>query len=782
MRYKDCTDDDITFLKSRVSNARINGPTVKDDIFQDVSIITAWNMHKDEINRLGVERFARETGQELVDFYSNDSLKRTKNAVDDDDSVKFRSNYKPIQLKNITDDLQSVLWNQPLSATSQHLPGKLRLCVGLPVMIRYNSATELCMTKGQEGTIHTWQATVDGLPLNVVPLTLSATTIEVNLPSQEHVNITREQVEVLPNFSMTDYASQGKMRAYNVVDIAKCRSHQALYTCLSHSATAAGTLILQKWTEDISAKVQGRASSALRQEFRELELLDEITRLRYNSKLDPRVLGLTWTDQIRAYRMVKGAQYVPSCIHRSIRWSDQDPFVENELSNGKWCIVSEEKPTVKDKFVPAQGSVKLSAHDVRTHHATDVSSIHKANKAHERAETTPSWSERLHSTMCDTMLGLHGQRVMSCRKRRLSNEDDRDTCKKVPVEGINIKLHPVKPTGKDETAIAQETPKLHAHNIRNQEMADTPINHGPDEMHECNQSILLQNEHSHHMTDENMVIFQEQGTVSGQKRCLSHEEDGNAHKRVRVEGTDVRLSSVRSLEGLEWSNNSCTYDAMLSILYNVWKQDTARWVADFERLNKEWLKALSDLFRQHRDNKVTLEEARDKFRRGLARRYPVRLRFRDFTFMSDLLECLFTGEDMIRAAVLECPEGHHVPNTCINNNSTVFIESHSDCYSSVREWLHEQWNLTDIRWRACRICNNRLRRRHVWIRAPEILAFTSINGRLKTVDEKLVVVVDGVQKQYGLSGTIYHGQEHFTARVERADPGNPRRKIGHDKM
>ncbi|KAK0501943.1 hypothetical protein EDD18DRAFT_1065252 [Armillaria luteobubalina] len=215
---------------------------------------------------------------------------------------------------------------------------------------------------------------------------------------------------------MTDYASQGKTRAYNVVDIAKCRSHQALYTCLSCSATAAGTLILQKWTEDILAKVQGRASSALRQEFRELELLDKITMLRYNSKLDPRVLGLTRTDQIRAYRMVKGAQYVPSCIHHSIRWSDQDPFVENELSNGKWRIVSEEKPTVKDKFVPAQGSVKLSARDVRTHHATDVSSIHKANKAHKRAETTPSWSERLHSTVCDTMLGLHGQCVMSCRK------------------------------------------------------------------------------------------------------------------------------------------------------------------------------------------------------------------------------------------------------------------------------------------------------------------------------------------------------------------------------
>ncbi|KAK0218908.1 hypothetical protein IW262DRAFT_1273771, partial [Armillaria fumosa] len=85
----------------------------------------------------------------------------------------------------------------------------------------------------------------------------------------------------------------------------------------------------------------------------ELELLDEITRLCYNSKLDPRVLGLTWTNQIRAYRRVRGAQYIPSCIHHSIRWSDQDPFIENKLSDNKWHIVSKEKPIVKDKFIPA---------------------------------------------------------------------------------------------------------------------------------------------------------------------------------------------------------------------------------------------------------------------------------------------------------------------------------------------------------------------------------------------------------------------------------------------
>ncbi|PBK89136.1 hypothetical protein ARMGADRAFT_1047340 [Armillaria gallica] len=238
MRYKDCMDDDIMFLKSRVSNTRINGSTVKDPLFHDVSIITAWNIHKDEINRLSSECFAIETGQELIDFYSNDSLKHMIKNDNGDDTTK--------------------------------------LCIGLLVMIRYNNAAELCITKGQEATVYAWQSMVgnkgqqvldtlfvklmDGLPLNVVPLTPSMVGIKVDLPSRQSVNIMREQVQVLSNFAMTDYTSQGKTRPYNVVDIARCRSHQAL-------TIAEGTLILQRWMQDITDKVQGHASSALRQEF-----------------------------------------------------------------------------------------------------------------------------------------------------------------------------------------------------------------------------------------------------------------------------------------------------------------------------------------------------------------------------------------------------------------------------------------------------------------------------------------------------------------------------------
>jgi hypothetical protein len=60
---------------------------------------------------------------------------------------------------NITQADQEKLWKLPYHAT-QHFPGKLSLCISMPVMLQNNDATELCITKGQEGTVAGWQSYV----------------------------------------------------------------------------------------------------------------------------------------------------------------------------------------------------------------------------------------------------------------------------------------------------------------------------------------------------------------------------------------------------------------------------------------------------------------------------------------------------------------------------------------------------------------------------------------------------------------------------------------------
>ena len=103
---------------------------------------------------------------------------------------------------------------------------------------------------------------------------------------QEYVE--RQQVWVLPNFAMTAHASQGKNRPYNTVHLNSCHSHMSYYTALSRSTTAAGTIIIQGFDANVITR---GCSGYLRQEFREQELLDDITKLRYEDKLPKHING-----------------------------------------------------------------------------------------------------------------------------------------------------------------------------------------------------------------------------------------------------------------------------------------------------------------------------------------------------------------------------------------------------------------------------------------------------------------------------------------------------------
>ena len=366
MRYKSCTAADISFLRTRISSTHPDGTersSICEDNFRDVSIITGTNLHKDEINRLGALRFAQETNQELTDFFSDDST-RVHSTEADTRTLNTK------RVAEISEEMQKALWEQQPSSTDKHIAGKLSLCLGLPVMIRHNYATEICMTRGQEGYVAGWQSKtgskgqrtldtlfielknppaevhIDGLPKNTVPLYPTTNSIQAYLPNDERFHILRTQVEVLVNFAMTDFGSQGKTRLYNVSYLDNLSSHQGYYTALSRSATASGTLILQGFD---ARKITGGCSGALRQEFRELELLDEITSITYAGKLPATVCGDTRNNLIQAFRKWKGLQYVPRLVHPAIRWSKRDPLLESHVYELKETAAVNTTAVVKKK-------------------------------------------------------------------------------------------------------------------------------------------------------------------------------------------------------------------------------------------------------------------------------------------------------------------------------------------------------------------------------------------------------------------------------------------------
>lgn len=209
--------------------------------------------------------------------------------------------------------------------------------------------------------------------------------MSVTLPNDKKYLIAHTQVEVLVNFAMTDFASQGKNCPENVSDPNNLRSHQSYYTSLSRSSTSTvmATLILQGFD---SKQITGGCSGALRQEFHELELLDEITRLCYLGKLPVTVDGDTRNNVITSFRSWKGEQYVLKNVHTSIRWSKRNPWIDSKNLNERIALLEqqkEKKKTASQKKVNKQGSLMKS----ETHR--DTGSLLDISKTQDKCKTNP---------------------------------------------------------------------------------------------------------------------------------------------------------------------------------------------------------------------------------------------------------------------------------------------------------------------------------------------------------------------------------------------------------
>lgn len=60
--------------------------------------------------------------------------------------------------------MRNLLWSQlPNCTKPRPIAPILYLCKGLPVVIKTNIATELCITNGQEGLVYDWQESISTL-------------------------------------------------------------------------------------------------------------------------------------------------------------------------------------------------------------------------------------------------------------------------------------------------------------------------------------------------------------------------------------------------------------------------------------------------------------------------------------------------------------------------------------------------------------------------------------------------------------------------------------------
>ncbi|KAF8646081.1 hypothetical protein AX16_007404 [Volvariella volvacea WC 439] len=278
---------------------------------------------------------------------------------------------------------------------------------------------------------------------------------------------------------MTDYASQSKSRKSNPVDLNFSSTHQHIYTALSRGTSAEGTIILQGFDEK---KIIGGASGALRQEFRELELLDYITLKQYEGKLPSDITTGLRTSIILNFFEYMGEEFQPKLLHNAIRWNKTDPFDLAKGFDQPWKVIDNSEKT--------QGKRKRSAND----------------------------------------------------------EED-----------LNKKM------------------------VNNQ--------------------------------DENPIPKKQKMTFSSDKStAVTASKKTNASNQKSVSPSNDFIP-----QGTQWNANSCAYDAVITILYNLWKTNPVYWSYSLQTYGNPYFLMLSNEFNKVLDNKKSLSNIRDAFRQLFVR-------------------------------------------------------------------------------------------------------------------------------------------------------------------
>ena len=250
----------------------------------DAPIIVGRRLVRDLLNRRIAKHHATHLGADMHKYYSKDRIGGAP-----------ASRAEQVKLWKLT------------STRSERAPGYLVLFPGMLVMVQENVAFSNSVVNGAVGTIRNIRYEEEGgrrfpavvyveipgsgrvcgtadndiVPIFPVQYYFKWTRTAGNRTRKaDIVNVSRTQLPILPAYSYTDYKSQGRSLESAVVDPATTQSLQGLYVMLSRVRSMHGLGILRPFK---SKKIYQRLSQELRDEFRRLEELDQLTSTRYET-------------------------------------------------------------------------------------------------------------------------------------------------------------------------------------------------------------------------------------------------------------------------------------------------------------------------------------------------------------------------------------------------------------------------------------------------------------------------------------------------------------------
>ena len=151
----------------------------------------------------------------------------------------------------------------------------------------------------------------------------------------------------------------------------------------------------------------------------------------------------------------------------------------------------------------------------------------------------------------------------------------------------------------------------------------------------------------------------------------------------------VIASNDSSPSGLIWDgdNYSCVYDALFTVLYEIWSTDTKVWTKRFKEINQHHLKSLSVCFKKYMNGQASFETARDTIRHELhsqsSAQFPYGTRG---TSVGVLTSAILAPRDFVAISSPECTSCEYSEPSIDDKLEFVLYEK-EDTPKSTSKWL-----------------------------------------------------------------------------------------------
>ena len=212
---------------------------------------------------------------------------------------------------------------------------------------------------------------------------------------------------------------------------------------------------------------------------------------------------------------------------------------------------------------------------------------------------------------------------------------------------------------------------------------------------------------------------------------------------------------------MKWSQNSCAYDSIFTILFAIWCNDKDMWNRNFHETGNEFSILLANQFSKYDKNLISLENARDKVRKELARAFS-HLKFGSYTSIEYIFDAMFTTGDVIYETCHRCPNGH---GDFYSEGYKLYMTKACADFKSTSEWMEiNSYNATN----SCRTCGQAVDIETAFVTAPPLVILEFSNSSIK-IDHCLEIKLSDEIHKYELAGVVYYRDEHFVSNIITAD-------------